>query len=219
MKKALIFFIALVIVFGVAILLFWDIRSVNENANTSIKNNDFIFNNQANVNKEAVVSNETLVPPVDEFLQRITKKPFGIYITPATSPVQPEKFSGYHTGVDVEFTDIEDKVIVKSVAAGQVIEVRQVSGYGGVVVIQHQIDDQPVLGLYGHLNLESVTVQLGESVTKGQQIGILGQSGPETDGERKHLHFGLIKGSTINYLGYVKTEAELSAWLDPLEFY
>ena len=30
--------------------------------------------------------------PVDNFFQRLTKKPFGIYVTPKNSPVKPEKF-------------------------------------------------------------------------------------------------------------------------------
>jgi hypothetical protein len=33
----------------------------------------------------------------------LQKKPFGIYITPENSPVQPENFTGYHTGIDVEY--------------------------------------------------------------------------------------------------------------------
>jgi len=32
-----------------------------------------------------------------------------IYITPQTSPVQPERFTGYHTGVDVEYNDIKSE--------------------------------------------------------------------------------------------------------------
>lgn len=47
-----------------------------------------------------------IVLPIAEFEKRITKKPFGIYITPQNSPVQPERFTGYHTGVDVEYEDI-----------------------------------------------------------------------------------------------------------------
>jgi hypothetical protein len=47
------------------------------------------------------------VPPVPGFPEEITKKPFGIFINPETSPVQPERFRGYHTGVDVEVVDVD----------------------------------------------------------------------------------------------------------------
>src|SRR3990167_7147055 len=38
--------------------------------------------------------------PISDWLSRITKKKFGQYITPQTSPVQPERFTGYHTAAD-----------------------------------------------------------------------------------------------------------------------
>src|SRR4030067_1140465 len=41
-------------------------------------------------------------PPINRADERVTKKPFGIFITPQNSPIQPEKFSGFHTGADFE---------------------------------------------------------------------------------------------------------------------
>src|SRR4051812_44989022 len=58
--------------------------------------------------------------PVAGFLSRVTKKPFGIYITPSNSPVQPEKFTGYHTGADAEYGEVTADVPVYSVASGTV---------------------------------------------------------------------------------------------------
>src|SRR5579863_6635904 len=43
-----------------------------------------------------------LTEPISGGLSRVTKKPFGIYVTPQNSPVQPEKFTGFHTGIDFE---------------------------------------------------------------------------------------------------------------------
>ena len=57
-------------------------------------------------------------------------------------------------------------------------------------------------------------------VVAGQKIGVLGDGyTTETDGERKHLHFGIIKGNVISYKGYVDTEPQLEAWIDPLTYY
>ncbi len=157
-----------------------------------------------------------VVAPVKEFETRITKKPFGIFITPATSPIQPERFSGYHTGVDVEYGDVEEEVAVLAMADGLVEHTGWVSGYGGLVAIRHLIDGKKYLAIYAHLNPARLVAQ-GKSVTKGEQIGILGQGNtPETDGERKHLHFALYTGSDFNLKGYVETPDQLSVWVDPI---
>ncbi len=158
-------------------------------------------------------------PPVDNFKDRITKKKFGQYITKANSPVQPERFSGYHTGVDVEFTDVSTDVPVKSVADGTVVYSGTASGYGGVLAIQHKIDDKDILAIYGHLDPKSIKPK-GSTVKKGEQIATLGDNqSTETDGERKHLHLAFVKGSTVSLKGYVQTQSELDDWIDPLTYY
>lgn len=162
---------------------------------------------------------QLLTEPVVNFHDRVTKKPFGIYITPTTSPIQPEKFSGYHTGVDVEFTDTEGEVLVVAIADGEVIVSRRVNGYGGVSIVRHEINDENILTLYGHLDPSSLTTA-GEFVQAGEQIGHLGKGGTsETDGERKHLHIGMLRGNSVSYLGYVATEEALKGWYDPMDFF
>jgi murein DD-endopeptidase MepM/ murein hydrolase activator NlpD len=154
--------------------------------------------------------------PVKNFLTGQTKKPFGIYITPATSPVQPERFTGYHTGVDIEQVQDDTDVPVYAINAGTVRFVGQVSGYGGVLIYQTSIDNQTVTILYGHIRLSSATKNVGDTVSKGEKLAVLGSPySSETDGERKHLHFSIHKGSQIVYLGYVQNQSELSGWLNP----
>ncbi|MBI3261121.1 M23 family metallopeptidase [Candidatus Berkelbacteria bacterium] len=163
-----------------------------------------------------VSSNKTsFVEPIDEFRSRITKKPFGIFITPATSPVQPERFSGYHAGVDVEYGDKPNEDIpVRSIGPGKVVHSGRATGYGGVLVILHTESNK--LSLYGHLDPSSLA-KLGSEVSANEQIGVLGEGGSaETDGERKHLHFAIIKGQAVNLKGYVQNQEDLNAWEDPL---
>ena len=70
--------------------------------------------------------------------------------------------------------------------------------------------------LYGHLDLDSITVGVGDELAQGQVIGNLGQGySSQTDGERKHLHLSVHKGTGIEYKGYVSTEGALSSWIDP----
>ena len=160
-----------------------------------------------------------LVKPIAEFDSRINKKPFGLYITPQSSPVQPEKFSGYHTGVDIEYGDGNDEVIVTSIADGQVVRSGWVSGYGGALAIKYNIEDKDYIVIYGHLNPDTLTKN-GAYIKMGETIGVLGQGySQETDNERRHLHFAIYTGKDINVRGYVQSQEELKKWLDPVEFF
>ncbi len=160
----------------------------------------------------------SIVPPLDQSAKRVTKKPFSLLIDRATSPVQPERFSGYHTGVDFETFSSEEMtdVAVQAICSGDILTKRQASGYGGVLVTSCLIDGEEVTIVYGHLRLSSITVRVGERVVVGDQLGLLGTGGSsETDGERKHLHLAIHRGPTPNILGYVSSRADLSNWLDP----
>jgi len=161
-----------------------------------------------------------LVEPVSGFKQNITKKPFGIFITPENSPVENDKFAGYHTGVDSEFTDNSAEISVLAIADGTVIVSTWTTGYGGVVVIKHMIKNVPLFALYGHLDKASFLPTGTTQVKAGDQIGVLGDDhSEETDGARKHLHFSIYTREKVDFRGYVPTEEELSYWLNPLDLY
>ena len=163
-----------------------------------------------------------LVPPLDRALARVTKKPFGIKITPTTSPVQPERFSGYHAGADFEiFPEEQNKdVAVFAVCQGKLLVEKRASGYGGVIVQACIIDEQKVTVVYGHLRLSSVLAEIQQEIGAGDKLGVLGAGyTQETDGERKHLHLAIHKGETINIKGYAQNAAELEDWLDPMRYF
>ncbi len=156
--------------------------------------------------------------PLDRPHERVTKKPFGILIDPATSPVQPERFSGYHAGVDFETfpEEVGTDVPVQAICSGRVLATRSVSGYGGVVVTDCVVEGEQVTVLYGHLALASLSVVVGEEVSTGGFLGHLGRGySRETDGERQHLHLSVHRGSSVNLAGYVSRSSALGAWLDP----
>lgn len=162
-----------------------------------------------------------LVPPIANWQARVTKKPFGIYITPQNSPVQPEKFSGYHTGVDFETFSEEQNIDVPiyAICSGKLLVKEYASGYGGVAVQACKLNGDDVTIIYGHLRLASISAVKGQNLAAGEQIGMLGTGySTETNGERKHLHLGIHKGTAINILGYVQNQAELSGWLDATKY-
>jgi murein DD-endopeptidase MepM/ murein hydrolase activator NlpD len=156
-----------------------------------------------------------LALPIAEFKTRITKKFFGTYVTPKNSPISPERFTGYHTGVDVEYSDIFTDVPVYSIDNGQVIYSGRVNDYGGFIAIQYS----QYIGIYGHLRPSSLIADKS-TIKKGETIGVLGTGySSETDGERKHLHFAILKGQKLDFRGYVPIQSELSLWLDPLTLF
>lgn len=160
-------------------------------------------------------------PPLDRTKERITKKPFGIYITPATSPVQPERFRGYHTGTDFEIfpEELNISVPVKAICSEKLIVKEYANGYGGAAVESCNLDNNPVTIIYGHLKLASIAAKINDNLNAGDEIGILGaDKSIETDGERKHLHLGIHTGSAINIRGYVNSKTQLSGWINACQY-
>ena len=157
------------------------------------------------------------ISPISNALSRITKKPFGIYVDPKNSPVSPERFTGFHTGVDFETESSEANVDVPiyAICDGKILQSKFGNGYGGMVVESCTLDNSPITVVYGHLRLSSVKTKIGETISSGEFLADLGTGySTETDGERKHLHLGIHKGSTPNTSGYVSNKNDLSNWID-----
>jgi len=186
---------------------------------TSLLVNTIIpVNDSAGAKSNPVVSQTFFQPPLDRAGERVTKKTFGLYVTPQNSPVQPEKFTGYHTGADFEIfpNELNLAVSVRAICGGKLILKKYATGYGGVVVEACLLNNQPITVIYGHLKLSSITKNIGQTLSAGETIGVLGAAySSETNGERKHLHLGIHKGTSINILGYVQTKSALNAWIDP----
>lgn len=75
--------------------------------------------------------------------------------------------------------------------------------YGNYVVIQH---DDNIYTMYAHLT-QDVRVSVGQQVSRGQVIGLMGNSGSSTG---PHLHFGVSIGEP-NTAG--------SSWINPWRLY
>ena len=162
-----------------------------------------------------------LTAPLPNALSRITKKPFGIYITPQNSPVQPERFKGYHTGVDFETLPEEQNidVPVAAVCTGKLLMKKWATGYGGVAVQACTLGGSDITVIYGHLNIGTINLSVADTLTAGEQFAVLGKGySQQTDGERKHLHLGIHKGTSVNILGYVQNQSDLSGWLDAQKY-
>lgn len=116
-------------------------------------------------------------------------------------------FSNSHRGVDFGWNSkhygknqpvyaVDDGVVVynrKQLTGGYVIQIKHDNGY---------------VSEYGHLKKNSQLVHEKDKVKKGQQIALMGNSGIVSG---NHLHFGLYKGSKINY-------KDKSKFTDPLKY-
>lgn len=221
MKRKFIFLIFILVIFFVLLsskkafyfLLPKQVQEIETN-----KNDQSAKNKADNNQKNQKPQEETFQVPLDRTKERVLKKTFGLWIDSQTSPIQPERFRGYHTGVDFEVfsEEIEKETPVLAVCEGDVRLKKNSTGYGGVLVTNCEIQNQKVTVVYGHLNLTSIRKNVGEKLKKGDPVGFLGKNqSAETDGERKHLHLSIHKGEKINLLGYVKDKSELKNWIDP----
>ncbi len=79
--------------------------------------------------------------------------------------------------------------------------------YGNLVVLEHHLPgyNLPVFTLYGHLS--KILVQVGQSVHRGQQVGLVGMSGVATGA---HLHFEVRFGENT-----YASSRNPELWLEP----
>ncbi|MDF2536710.1 MAG: hypothetical protein K0R18_2872 [Bacillales bacterium] len=104
--------------------------------------------------------------------------------------------SDYHRGIDIYKAD---KSRVDAFIPGTVRHAKfgttgsGLGGYGNCVAIE---DKYGKLHIYGHLN--SISVVVGQTVSKGQQIGTQGNTGKSYG---SHLHYEVRKNASPSY-GY-----------------
>ncbi|PJA64667.1 MAG: hypothetical protein CO159_01905, partial [Candidatus Portnoybacteria bacterium CG_4_9_14_3_um_filter_40_10] len=110
-------------------------------------------------------------------------------------------------------------VPIYAICSGPLLTKRTATGYGGIAVQACKLNDEDITVIYGHLRLASISSGIGQELKAGDKLAVLGAGfSQETDGERKHLHLGIHKGTAINILGYVQNPAELQNWIDIIKY-
>lgn len=128
----------------------------------------------------------------------------GKFMRPAAGYVSSRfgsRWGKNHNGIDIAKSGT---VPVVASAAGVVSRANYSSSYGNVIYISHYIDGQVYTTVYAHLR--SMNVSAGQSVQKGQQIGLMGNTGRSFG---QHLHFELYVGGWT---------ASKSNAVDPLKY-
>lgn len=145
---------------------------------------------------------DDLLPRLESTLEREAARPLG---APVEGPVEiSSRFGlranpfgrGYelHSGIDFPG---DTGTVVKATAPGKIDQAGRGGAIGNYVAIDHGYGYRSI---YGHLS--RVMVKAGETVSKGDVIGLLGNTGRSSG---PHLHYTLqYKGRTINPAPYVE---------------
>lgn len=149
-------------------------------------------------------SNDSL--NVGELLLLSKKSPFVMPTTGIATSNYGERWGTIHYGIDIA---TNATVNVNAAYAGtveKVINNNATTGWGNYVLLKHSLGGKVVYTLYAHLKENSIVVKVGQSVSSGQKIGIMGSTGNATG---QHLHFetyeyGSVYGThNVNPLKYL----------------
>ncbi|MGX6602743.1 M23 family metallopeptidase [Micromonosporaceae bacterium Da 78-11] len=126
-------------------------------------------------------------------------KPVAAWVNPnptaMTTSCFGQRWGRLHAGVDLAAAD---RSPIVAAGAGVIVRAGAAQGYGNAVLIDH---GNGYLTHYGHLSL--ITVQVGQRVAAGEQIGNEGSTGHSTG---PHLHFEV-------HQGYYQNPIEPTRWM------
>lgn len=149
---------------------------------------------------------------IDDAKNRLAQLERSTYITPYMGSYRMnfEEYDGSHLGVDIR-APLGTPVL--AIANGVVVKANdKETADGKYVVLRH--DDVPAPGggtmtLYSnYLHLESLSVELGTKIRKGQPLGKVGMTGITTT---PHLHFQIDKAASPFHAYWPYSTADLNA--------
>lgn len=118
----------------------------------------------------------------------------GHFTRPALGPITSgfgARWGSFHYGIDIGKPSSNATVGIVAAADGKVVRSYVSTSYGECVIIGHTIKGVYYETLYAHMMKGSRKVTTGDTVKKGQQIGLMGSTGNSTG---VHLHFEVHKG-------------------------
>ena len=113
----------------------------------------------------------------------------GTFMVPAAGYVSSEfgsRWGEFHYGLDIAKSG---HVPVVAAADGVVIKSYYSPSYGNAIFVSHSINGKIFTTVYAHLDSRGVSE--GQVVTRGQQIGVMGNTGMSYG---QHLHFEIHEG-------------------------
>ncbi|KAA0546175.1 peptidoglycan DD-metalloendopeptidase family protein [Bacillus sp. BGMRC 2118] len=163
--------------------------------------NSLITKVNGQVSTHEVVSSEIVKQPVNEIIEKGTKvipsRGSGVLGWPAVggyiSSEMGQRWGRLHKGIDIARPSNRSILAADN---GTVVSAGYDGAYGNRIVINH---NNGLKTTYSHL--ASLSVSAGQTVTKGQSIGVMGRTGSSTG---IHLHFEVYyNGSLVNPRNYL----------------
>lgn len=149
-------------------------------------------------------SNDSL--NVGELLLLSKKSPFVMPTTGVATSNYGERWGTIHYGIDIATNATVNVNTAYPGTVEKVVNNNAKTGWGNYVLIKHTLGGKAVYTLYAHLKESSIVVKVGQSLSAGQKIGIMGSTGNATG---QHLHFetyeyGSVYGThNVNPLKYL----------------
>jgi murein DD-endopeptidase MepM/ murein hydrolase activator NlpD len=123
---------------------------------------------------------------------------YGARVSPCSGCSSQHKGTDFTPGVGAPITAIADGVVsVKEVSSW---------GFGNHVFIDHVINGQKVTTVYAHMQEGSSALQVGDVVTAGQFVGLVGATGAAT-GPHLHLEIRLDGVVQVDPFAWLKANA------------
>ncbi|MBN8208849.1 peptidoglycan DD-metalloendopeptidase family protein [Bacillus sp. NTK071] len=139
---------------------------------------------------EEEVKNEPITEVVLVGTKEVSSKGSGSFGWPAVGGTitskQGERWGSFHKGIDI--AGVSNKTI-RTVDNGTVTAAGTRSGYGNQITVSH---NNGLKTTYSHLS--SMSVSVGDTVQKGDKIGVMGTTGNSTG---IHLHFEVYKNGEL----------------------
>ena len=108
-----------------------------------------------------------------------------------------------HTGIDIS-AEIGSDVL--AVAGGTVTEVRSDHFFGRTIEVTH---DGGIVSVYSNLSNDGITVKVGDKVTAGEKLGVVGDTSLTELADESHLHFEIkVSGTSVNPLDYIDPDSQ-----------
>lgn len=164
--------------------------------------NYLVSKENGNIVKQETTKEEIVKEPVIEIVEKGTKvipsRGTGSLAWPAVggyiSSNLGYRWGKMHKGIDIARPSNRNILAADN---GVVTSAGYDGGYGNKIVINH---NNGITTMYAHL--DSLSVGVGQTVQRGQKIGVMGETGNSTG---VHLHFEVYKsGSLQNPINYIK---------------
>lgn len=160
------------------------------------------YREDGRVVKNEVIENVVLSQPVPQIVRQGTKQipamGTGSLVYPVvgvTTSMYGPRWGGYHNGIDIAAST---GTPILAADSGMVVFRGWSGNYGYLIKIDH--GNGAMVTWYGHLS--RFNVSLGDTVTKGQVIGYVGNTGFSTG---PHLHYEVhVNGKPVDPLRYYR---------------